>query len=79
MASKLRPVGCVAVKNLLGKPAGLSQQQVRTVVHRSLLRLPENYPQPWDYKVSFPVLLLLAIIVVLFLIVFFADEGIQCL
>uniref|UniRef100_A0A7E4W7R5 DNK domain-containing protein n=1 Tax=Panagrellus redivivus TaxID=6233 RepID=A0A7E4W7R5_PANRE len=29
---------------------GVDRQQKRTIVNRTLLKLPEDYPEPWDYK-----------------------------
>ncbi|CAJ0953842.1 unnamed protein product, partial [Mesorhabditis belari] len=49
-------VSSLAVRRLLAPAGALKQgwkggeQQMRSIVHKSILQLPENYPQPWDYK-----------------------------
>lgn len=40
----------LTVNGFLAAPTASSQQQKRTIVNKALLKLPEDYPEPWPYK-----------------------------
>lgn len=53
MVGCLSRIGALTARRfvLAGSPAlSAVGHSKRTIVHKSLLRLPEDYPEPWDYK-----------------------------
>lgn len=50
MPGSMSKLGGLATGLLACSRSGALSNQVRGVVHKSLLRLPSEHPEPWDYK-----------------------------
>ncbi|UMM23848.1 hypothetical protein L5515_004359 [Caenorhabditis briggsae] len=50
MPGSMSKLGGLAVGLLAPARCGALSNQIRGVVHRSVLRLPPDHPDPWDYK-----------------------------